>query len=153
MTWGFPLSLKGKDGRQLKPKAVTNAREDKLHTPFWRDSFVNRRCLVPMTAWAEAEGPKGQMTRSWYSLPDTEAFAVGGVWCRSDEWGEVYSLVMVDGCEQMAAVHDRMPVVLREADWARWTDGEPAEAFGLCQTWSGALVVDQTQDRWAPGRA
>ena len=56
MTWGFPLALKGKQGQKLKPKPVTNAREDKLTTPFWRDSFVQRRCLVPVSHWAEAEG-------------------------------------------------------------------------------------------------
>ncbi len=47
MTWGFPLQLKSKTGKPIKPKAVTNAREDKLHTSFWRDSFAKRRCLIP----------------------------------------------------------------------------------------------------------
>lgn len=48
MTWGFPLVLKSKKtGEPLKPKPVNNAREDKLDTPFWRDSFVRRRCLIP----------------------------------------------------------------------------------------------------------
>ena len=59
MNWGFPLVLKGKQGQPLKPKPVTNAREDKLLTAFWRDSFAARRCLVPVSAWAEAEGEKG----------------------------------------------------------------------------------------------
>ena len=58
MTWGFPLALTGKHGQKLKPKPVTNAREDKLLTGFWRDSFVHRRCLVPVSEWAEAEGEK-----------------------------------------------------------------------------------------------
>ena len=38
MNWGFPLVLKGKQGQPLKPKPVTNARDDKLLTGFWRDS-------------------------------------------------------------------------------------------------------------------
>jgi putative SOS response-associated peptidase YedK len=59
MHWGFPLALRGRQGRKLKPKPVTNAREDKLTTSFWRDSFERRRCLVPVSAWAEAEGEKG----------------------------------------------------------------------------------------------
>ncbi len=32
MTWGFPRVMLGNQGQKLKPKAVTNAREDKLHT-------------------------------------------------------------------------------------------------------------------------
>ena len=70
MTWGFPLALKGKAGQPLKPKPVNNARTDKLDGGFWKASFQHRRCLVPMTAFAEAEGPKGSKTRTWLSLPD-----------------------------------------------------------------------------------
>ena len=56
MTWGFPLVLKGKQGQPLKPKPVTNAREDKLDTPFWRDSFMRRRCLIPVSQWPNRAG-------------------------------------------------------------------------------------------------
>jgi putative SOS response-associated peptidase YedK len=112
MTWGFPLALKGKSGQALKPKPVNNAREDKLGTAFWRASFERRRCLIPVSAWAEAEGAKGAMTRTWYSLAGEDVFAVAGIWRPTEEWGHAYSMVMVDGCAQMADVHDRMPVVL-----------------------------------------
>ena len=59
-------------------------------------------------AWAEAEGAKGAMTRTWYSLAGEEVFAVAGLWRPTEEWGQAYSMVMVDGCAQMADVHDRM---------------------------------------------
>ncbi|WP_432769205.1 hypothetical protein [Sphingopyxis sp.] len=29
-----------------------------------------QRCLIPFTAFAEAEGPKGRMTESWLSVTD-----------------------------------------------------------------------------------
>ena len=58
MTWGFPLSLTGKSGQKLKPKPVNNARADKLDSFMWRYSFAERRCLIPLTAFAEAEGMK-----------------------------------------------------------------------------------------------
>lgn len=152
MTWGFPLTLKGKQGQPLKPKAVNNAREDKLSTPFWRDSFVKRRCLIPVTAWAEAEGPKGRMTRTWYSLAGTELFAVAGIWRSTLEWGDVYSMVMVDGCQQMADVHDRMPVVLAPDDWPRWFEAEPDEAFALCCPCPHLLTVERTEQPWVRPR-
>lgn len=73
MNWGFPLILTGKQGQKLKPKPVTNARDDKLSSPFWRDSFTHRRCLIPVTQWAEPEGPPRHNTRTWYApkLKDT----------------------------------------------------------------------------------
>lgn len=154
MTWGFPLVMKSKKtGLPLKPKPVNNAREDKLATPFWRDSFAKRRCLIPVTAWAEAEGEKGRMTRTWHSLPGGNLFAVAGVWRPTAEWGDAYSMVMVDGCEQMAEVHDRMPVILAPGTWERWTAGSPDEAFALCRTCLDPLTIDRTEQPWAKARA
>lgn len=149
MSWGFPLALKSKKtGLPLKPRPVNNAREDKLDSPMWRDSFAKRRCLIPVTAWAEADGAKGSMTRTWYALPDQPIFAVAGIWRSTAEWGAAYSMVMVDGCMQMAEVHDRMPTILAPENWARWTDGTPEEAFTLCRIWNGPLAVDRTSEPW-----
>lgn len=154
MTWGFPLAMKSKKtGLPLKPKPVNNAREDKLSTAFWRDSFVKRRCLIPVTAWAEAEGEKGSMTRTWHALAGDELFAVAGVWRPTAEWGDAYSMVMVDGCEQMADVHDRMPVILAPNAWEQWTTGSPDEAFALCRTCVDPLTIERTEQSWAKARS
>lgn len=152
MVWGFPLSLKGKAGQLLTPKPVNNAREDKLGTSFWKPSFERRRCLIPVSAWAEAEGKKGEMTRTWYSVAGQEVFMVAAIWRPTDEWGDVYSMVMVDGCGQMADVHDRMPVVLHQDSWNQWLHGSASDSFALCRTCSSELHVDRTQDRWASRR-
>lgn len=152
LTWGFPLRLKSMKPTS-KPKAVNNTRDDKLLTPMWRASFERRRCLIPVTQWAEAEGPQGKMTRTWYSLHGTDLFAVAGIWRQSDEWGDVYSMVMVDGCAQMADVHDRMPVILRPEQWDQWTRGTPEEALGLVRTCDDTLAVDRTAEHWFKARS
>lgn len=149
MTWGFPLALTGKQGQKLKPRPINNAREDKLNSFMWRESFAKRRCLIPATAWAEAEGEKGKMTCTWHALPGDEPFMLGGIWRPTDEWGDAYSMVMVDGCPQMAEVHDRMPVILAPNEWQRWTDGTSAEAFALCRTWPHELTIERTDALWA----
>jgi len=151
MTWGFPLVLKGRQGQPLKPKPVTNAREDKLHTAFWRASFAARRCLIPVSAWAEAEGAAGQMTRTWYALPGDTPFAVAGLWRPTDQWGDAYAMVMVDSAAYMAQAHDRMPVIVAARDWPVWLDGDIDRAFSLCRSWDEELVVDRTSERWAGG--
>lgn len=152
MTWGFPLARTGKQGQPLKPRPVNNAREDKLMTPFWRPSMTApRRCLVPVSAWAEAEGEKGRMTRTWYALPHGEPFAVAGLWRPTAEWGDAYAMVMCAGCEQMADVHDRMPVILAPEQWDSWLSGTADEALGMCTTWGDELLVERTEERWAGG--
>ena len=132
----------------MKPKPVTNARDDKLQTAFWNSSFERRRCLIPITQWAEPEGEGGRMTRTWYSLPDREPFAVAGLWRPTDSWDKCYTMVMVPSSEQMAEVHDRMPVILRREDWGVWLGGAPTEAGALCQTWNRLLDVERTKERW-----
>lgn len=149
MHWGFPLSLRGKSGQMLKPKPVNNARSDKLATHFWKSSFVERRCLIPATAWAEAEGPIGAKTRSWFSLPDQDLFALAGLWRWSNEWGEVYSMVITDAHGIAREVHSRMPVVLRPEIHALWLSGTPQDAFELCRPYEGELALDRTAQLWS----
>lgn len=150
MTWGFPLVLTGKQGQKLKPKPVNNARTDKLGTFFWRHAFENRRCLIPLNGWAEAQGTKGRMTRTWLSLPETPIFAAAGVWRPSDEWGACYSMVMTDSAGTDAAdVHERMPVLLAPDDYTGWLGGPPEAALALCRPWDGPITIDRTGEPWA----
>lgn len=152
MVWGFPLTLKSKKtGQPLKPKPVNNARADKLDSFMWRYSFAERRCLIPVTKFAEAEGEKGSKTRTWFSLPDQDVFAVAGIWRDTDEWGPAYSMVMTEACVHVADVHDRMPVVLQMDDWRHWVDGSPDEARALCQPYPAAMTVDRTTETWSRG--
>ena len=149
MTWGFPLALKSKrTGEQLKPKPVNNARSDKLQTFMWQDSFRHRRCLIPLTAWAEAQGARGAMTRTWLSLPEADVFAVAGLWRASDEWGDCYSMVMTDAAGDAAAIHDRMPVILDRESQEAWQNGSPEEAKALCEPYDRPLAVDRTSEPW-----
>ncbi|MDD3798320.1 MAG: SOS response-associated peptidase family protein [Novosphingobium sp.] len=149
MAWGFPLVLKGKHGQPLKPKPVNNTRSDKLDSGFWRASFHHRRCLIPLTAFAEAEGPRGGKTRTWIALPGHDVFCCAGIWRDSDEWGPVYSMVITEPSEQMHAVHSRMPVILPPSAHHTWVEGEPAEARALCVPYPGPLSIKQTDQPWS----
>nr|WP_230206705.1 SOS response-associated peptidase family protein [Novosphingobium sp. Gsoil 351] len=147
MTWGFPLKLKGARPGS-KPKPVNNARADKLDSFMWRFSFLERRCLIPVSEFAEAEGEKGAKTRTWFRLPDQDVFAVAGIWRDTPEWGPAYSMVMTEACIHVADVHDRMPVILRPQDWRDWLDGAPDDAAMLCRPYPDLMVKEQTSVPW-----
>ncbi len=60
MTWGF---MRLQEGRA--PRPVTNVRDDQIQTnPFWRDSFRQRRCLVPV----EPDGDVKLATWHWFAM-------------------------------------------------------------------------------------
>lgn len=145
MNWGFPLRLKSMKPTS-KPKPVNNARDDRLHKQFWRDSFEKRRCLIPVTQWAEPQGEQGRMTRTWYGLPGVDTFFVAGIWRPTDEWGDCYSMVMTSACAQMMQVHDRMPIILEPPEYDQWTQGNPTEALSLIRPWPGELSVDASDE-------
>lgn len=113
MTWGFPVRLKNMKPTS-KPKPVNNARDDKLLTGFWKHWLVTpaHRCLISFTAFAEAEGDKGRMTRTWISVADQPLAAWAGSWRPTGEWGDSYAGVMVDATEELWDIHDRMPVII-----------------------------------------
>ncbi|WP_120075996.1 SOS response-associated peptidase [Aurantiacibacter odishensis] len=152
MIWGFPLARTGAKGQPLKPKPVNNARTDRLKSPFWRSSFENRRCLIPVSDFAEAEGPKGGKTRTWFSLPDSPLMAVAGFWRGSTEFGAAYTMVMTDANDHVRGVHDRMPVILSPGDWSTWLDSSPQEAFTLCRPFAGDMQITRTDEPWAGRR-
>ena len=71
MTWGFLRLEKGR-----APKPVTNVRDDQIQTnPFWRDSFKQRRCLVPAGAFCEPNGDVKPATWHWFSINGDERSA------------------------------------------------------------------------------
>lgn len=155
MNWGFPLRLKSMRPTS-KPKPVNNARDDKLTTPFWRKWFAEPqyRCLIPFTEFAEAEGPKGKMTRTWISTRDQELPAWAGLWRPSDEWGNVYTGVMVDAIKELWHIHDRMPVILHPQDHDQWLNAPPAGAQHLLQKYAAdQLEVERTDVPWTRRRS
>ena len=152
MVWGFPLQRKGAKGQPLKPKPINNARTDKLGSSFWKPSFEARRCLIPVSAFAEAEGAKGAKTRTWFAPEDASLFAIAGFWRDTAEWGRAYTMIMTEANEAVAPTHDRMPVILASDDFATFLRSEPRDAYALCRPWEGSMRVDRTSQPWAGAR-
>ena len=137
-SWGFILLREG-----YAPKRVTNTRDDKATTKFWKDSFEKRRCLVPATAFCEPD--EGKPARwHWFALNGGERplFAFPGIY---RQWKgpikkdgpnvdiEVFSfMTTLPNTLTMTINHERSPVLLtEEAEFATWLSGTPEEAFGL----------------------
>ena len=140
MSWGFVLPQPGK-----APRRVTNVRDDKARSSsFWRESFERRRCLVPVTSFAESREIT-PATWHWFALTgqaDRPAFAFAGVWRR---WVgpikkdgpsveiDTYSFMTTTPNALVSTInHERMPVLLTsEAARECWLHGTPDAAFSL----------------------
>lgn len=154
MTWGFPLRLKSM-APTSRPKPVNNIAD--LNKPMWKGLAAKPqwRCLIPLTGFAEAEGPKGRMTRTWFHVKDQPVFAWAGLWRVSDEWGPVYSGVMTDCNDAIRPVHDRMPVLLMPGEYDHWLHGtfEDMIAFQERSFPSELIEMTRTSDPWRKSAA
>src|SRR3546814_5196983 len=54
-----------------------------------------------------------------------------GLWRPTDEWGDSYTMVMVDAVPEMMEIHDRMPAILYPGDFDTWLRAPAHEAFEL----------------------
>ena len=143
MTWGFMRLEKGR-----APKPVTNVRDDQIQTnPFWRDSFQQRRCLVPASSFCEHNGDVKPATWHWFAIKGDGArplFAFPGIWRRyrgpvkkdgPNVDIETYSFLTTTPNSLVGTInHERMPVLLtRDEEFEMWLCGTPAEAMVLAR--------------------
>ena len=145
MHWGFLLpQVSKKTGKPIMPKAVNNARDDKVRSSsFWRASFEERRCLIPGTSFCEAKG-RNPATYYWFGMDDDDPearppFAFAGMWrgfrgeCRGEMVEiETHTMITTTPNELVKPVHpDRMPVILDPEDYETWLTGSSGEAAQL----------------------
>ncbi len=152
--WGFVMpQVSKKTGKPIQPKAVNNARDDKLRTSsFWKKSFEERRCLIPATSFCEAKG-RNPATYVWFGVAGEGArppFALAGIWRAykgnygGGELREMITSSMVTSTpnELVRQTHpDRMPVILAPEDYAEWLIGTPDEAFALLKPFPAERMV------------
>ena len=156
--WGFVMpQVSKKTGKPIQPKAVNNARADKLRSSrFWTKSFEERRCLIPATSFCEAKG-RNPATYVWFGVAGEGArppFALAGLWRAykgnygGGEEREMITSSMVTSTpnDLIRETHpDRMPVILDPDDYAQWLTGTPDEAFALLKPFpADQMMINQS---------
>jgi len=108
-----------------------NARAETLATAAaFRGAYEARRCLVPANAFYEWSGAKGKRIKWRVVLKDEPLFALAGLWewwkdrARDDPPVHSYTIVTTDANSALMHIHDRMPVIIRPQDYARWLDAK-----------------------------
>ncbi len=136
--WGLmPAWSRGElaEVRKQSYRMINARAETAWEKPSFRAAISRRRCLVPTSGFYEWGAGKGAgRPATLIHRPDGSLFALGGIW---ERWegaeGEVHSLslltIAADG--PVAALHDRMPVVLAPAQFQDWLSGDRATAEAL----------------------
>jgi putative SOS response-associated peptidase YedK len=122
LRWGFIPSW-GKEDMARRP--FLNARREGLaEKPSFRHALKRRRCLIPADGFFEWQGEKGNRQAWFMERFDGGLFAMAGLWehWMAPDGSEVEGAVIIttEARGHLAAVHERNPALVAEADFDRW---------------------------------
>lgn len=113
---------------------MINARAETLtEKPSFREAFKKRRCIIPASGFYEwqkkASAAGGAKQPFYFYLKEKEVFGFAGLY---EEWidkdsGDVLetcTIITTEANDVLKPVHDRMPVILKPADYDQWLDAK-----------------------------
>lgn len=116
-TWGLVNWFES--SRRAGAKHI-NARAETLETrrPY-REAFGSTRCVVPADGFFEWTVDNGQRLPIWFHRPDRRVFGFAGLYASARLSGEAeatttFTIITTLPNATVAAVHDRMPVILTD---------------------------------------
>ncbi len=110
-----------------------NARAETVaDKPSFRHAFRRRRCLIPATGFYEWQKEGRRKVPFEFVVGDGELFAFAGLYetwqSPTGEAVKTYTLITTTPNELVAAVHNRMPVILPRDVEAVWLDSHIEDA-------------------------
>jgi putative SOS response-associated peptidase YedK len=144
MRWGL-VPFFAKSLKEWKSLSTINAKSETVMTSaVFRAPFQSRRCIVPADSfyeWKALDSSKKPKKQPYaIQLKSGEPLAFAGLWDAwkepkgkdvslhaPDTWLQTFTILTTEANELMSEIHTRMPVILRERDWARWLDRTPTD--------------------------
>lgn len=128
---------------------MINARAEGIETkPSFRQAFQRRRCLVPADGFYEWQRQGAKKQPYAIALADGKPMALAGLWenwkSPDGEWVRTFTIVTTRANDLLAGIHDRMPVILDEADWPAWLGERAAgqdDLLGLLKPYPAAKMT------------
>jgi putative SOS response-associated peptidase YedK len=117
------------DAKKFKLSTINAQSERMLEQGMWQESFLQRRCLVPADTFIEWRRDGKARVPFVFAMKDDSLFALGGVWrhWRSADRRlemDTFAIITVEPNELVVEKtgHDRMPLIVKRADWQRWLE-------------------------------
>jgi putative SOS response-associated peptidase YedK len=147
MRWGF-VPHWAKDS-SIGNKLINARSETVSEKPSFRDSFREKRCLVPSTGFFEWKKQPGSRSKQpmLIRITDREIFAFAGLW---SVWNDpptgkelhTFTILTTEPNDFMKPIHNRMPVILRPEAEESWVDpsSDPADLEKLFSSYPSELM-------------
>lgn len=145
MGWGYEIShVKGPIINTRWEKLI----EKKAVGSFFTEALAHRRCIIPATAyyeWRTVNGDKRPFTIKAESFErGAPQLAMAGVYYKALDSTWRFAIVTRPPTEQIAAIHDRMPLLLSSEETTQWLDHRLDEKnFYQWDLMTQSKIVDQ----------
>jgi putative SOS response-associated peptidase YedK len=128
--WGL-VPYWAKDPK-IASKMINARAETVAEKSAYKQALLKRRCIIPATGFYEWQKRPGQKTKQPFFVhhPDGEPYAFAGLWevwrgaNKDQEPLRSCTIITTTPNQPMAAIHDRMPVILPPEAWDTWLDRE-----------------------------
>jgi putative SOS response-associated peptidase YedK len=133
MRWGL-VPYWAKDPR-IGAKLINARCESAASNSSFRTALQRRRCLVPASGFYEWQRSGRRRIPSWLHPTNGELILMAGLWeaWRPDAESAFlrsFTILTTEANEDVAAIHDRMPVLIPVEDRAAWLDpATPEERY------------------------
>ena len=113
--------------------------------PMFAEAFRQRRAIVPATEYYQRRTTGQPAPRYAISRRDGQPMAIAGLWeAFRHPGGEIvrtYCITTVPAMGAVVEIHDRMPSVLDDRDWAVWLGDAPGDPTILLRAATNAMLV------------
>ena len=133
---------------------LINARAETIREkPSFRAAFHMRRCLIVATGFYEWRKTQSEKQAFHIHRQNNEPFAFAGIWEHwQHEQQTLYScsIITTEAAEIMLPIHERMPVIIPEADYRIWLDNSSDEqdVFGLLDNQAFSIMSATPISDW-----
>jgi putative SOS response-associated peptidase YedK len=155
LKWGLLPSWTKEPTKAHRP---INARCETIGASgMFRGAFKARRCIVPADAFYEWQATENGKQPYAIARQDGQPMAFAGLW-EAFKWPDetivrTYAIVTTAANDDVAELHDRMPVILEQDDWDIWlgADADVADLLrpsppGTLRTWPVSKRVNTPRD-------
>jgi len=162
MKWGL-VPTWSKTGK-MEFSSINAKSETAATAAIFRNAFKARRCVVPADAFFEWQklgtGPKPAKQPYAIARADGQPLSLAGLWDGwknpDGQWLHTFTIMTTAPNETMAAIHNRMPVILDMTDVPLWlgeVKGDHASLLKPCpaswlKTWKVSAEVGNVKNNY-----
>ena len=148
-SWGFKA---GQRAGRSAPLLINARAESAGARGAFKAAFAERRCVVPADGFYEWAGPREDRRPFWIHRTDGRLLLLAGLYADGED-ATRFCVLTTTPNETVAAIHDRMPVILAPDEADQWLGGDVDQARALLRPFAGDVRLRAVTRRMSDPRA